>query len=268
MRVVNLWKFLVNSVLIVAFRPIQYQHRIHLRLNSDKSYFSLPIAPTVEQFDDCMTFETVTNVENTFMIPSTYHNIVDPDIYELKQKVNRQVAISLDHLHEWEREEIVRFLWSSDHEPSATNLRLKVIELTNLHDQVQRIVDSTSVEPKYLMNELQSLRNKLRMTLGESTELRSVLAVKQFENHTGVRVVKNMTQTFQQLVLEVLKMFGQLVMTLLRPFQWFIPKSSDVIRDLHEGSDANVGVSIAMETNNVASTTSTNALDSDNHCTI
>lgn len=233
----------------------------------------MPIMPTVERFDDCLVLETVTNVDTAFIIPSKHNReISDPDIYELKSKVNQQVAISLNHLHEWEREEVVRYLWSSN-EPSVTNLRLKVIELTNLHDQVQRLVETTEAEPKCLMDELRALRSKLRMTLGESTELRSVLAVKQFEKHIGVRVVKNVTQSFLHIVLAVWKMIGLFLMTLLRPFQWLSANKPDSANEFAENktdvSTEQKGLFLSpLSWNKHNSASTTNALDSDNHCTI
>lgn len=275
MSAICLWKFLINSILIVALRPVQYRPRIHLNIYSDKSYYGLPIMPTVESFDDCLVVDTVSRMDSAAIILSKYNEIFDADVYELKQKVNRQVAISLDHLHEWERDEIMNFMWSRN-DPSATNLRLKVIELTNLYEQVQRLVDTTETEPKHLMGELRALRNKLRMTLGESTELRSVLAVKQFENHTGVRVMKNVSQSFQQFVLTAWKIIGQLVMTLMRPFLWLTPNKADPTKDFAATENKDVTVeqngmsilsSLPWNKHNAAST-ATNALDSDNHCTI
>jgi len=262
--------FITNYLLSTAFRPIydpiRVELRLRLRLYSEQRFFDLPLVPSIERFDEHVTGEDMMLGSLTSAI--TAENSVrnsfsgDFDIFELKQVIHKQLSLSLEHLHDWERDEIVTFLLSPTKDPSIIQLRVKVIELCNYYSQARNAFDSDESRPSYLADELRSIRNQLRTTLGDSIQLRSILAAKQLENNSGVRVMKNLSQSFQQLLVSFWRSIVQFTGVIVSPIAsllWMKQKDSNNFDKVKEFDREDV----PWNHSNIAPS---NSHDSDNRC--
>lgn len=156
---------ILTSVILgscLCFKPdikSSLQSRVCFLSTQDNGYFGMPTLPTVERFDE---FHNDFLADKVGRIKERNYDL--EDITRLKKKMKRQLRFAFEFMAGTEIDELIERVWSSN-DPSILRIRLRLVELTNIAEELEEAVESDNflIENEELANEIKIIRSNMRM---------------------------------------------------------------------------------------------------------